>query len=404
MLPRPEWWLAGWTAVAATWWGSALWLVRRREERESRPLPSGRPDGSSAGPELGRQHGGGPAGEASGLPRFLENRSSSLSIFKPLPPLRGSSPGALAAALESFVCQLDDATELLLGIEDQDGPVWKPILKAWEQKYPTAKVRYVCQPRSLELISPKVSWHRILSEYARGELWLWSDADILAPPGLLATLRQEANGGLVTCLYAIRQVAVAPQMLEMLFVNVEMIPGILACERAGALRFGFGAALLFRAEDFRQRVGWAAVSRMAEDYVMGRELQPVTLSAVTVETIAAERHWPDALRHYLRWQKTVRWNRPGGFAGLVLVMPALGWLVCGQWAGLAVTLALEAAVAAWLCDRAGCPLRWRQLWVLPVWSLLRPVAWLLCWLPIPVVFRSQGRVWSSVNHSRGTAS
>ena len=84
-------------------------------------------------------------------------------------------------------------------------------------------------------------------------------------------------------------------------------------------------------------------------------------------------------------------------------MPALGWLVCGQWLGLVLTLALEAAVASWLCARAGCRLRGRHAWVLPVWSLLRPVTWLVCWLPVPVVFRSQGRIWSSVNRSTPTA-
>ena len=383
MFPRLEWLLTGWTGLAATWWATAVVLVARRRAVQG-PFANGRMPATASLPSVG--------GTASPL-------SPSLSIFKPLPPLRGSSPAVLAAAIETFICQLDDSAELLLGIEEQDGPVWKKVIKAWEQKYPQAQVRYVCQPRPLDLVSPKVSWHRVLSQYAQGEFWLWSDADIVAPATLLTTLRQEQNGGLVTCLYVVRHVEVAPQWLEALFVNVEIFPGVLACERAGAVRFAFGAGLLFRAADFRARVGWEAVSRMAEDCVMGQRLSPVRISTVTVETLAAERHWRDAVRHYLRWQKTVRWNRPGGFAGLLLIMPVWGWILVGSWPGLLATLFLEGVAAGWLCRQAGCRIRRAHLWVLPVWSLLRPLIWLLCWLPIPVVFQSQQRLWWSLKRS-----
>lgn len=370
-----DWCLTGWTALAAAWWITAWWLVRQRVHQDNR--------GALADPP------GSPG-------------AARLSIFKPIPALRGRPVGVFAEPVASFVQQLDAASELLLGIEEQDQPAWEPQLATWRTQYPAATIHAVFRPKPTGLVSPKVSWHQILSERAHDEWWLWSDADILIPPGYLSVIRAQFAAGaaaLVTGPYVIRRVTVHPMLFETLFVNVEFFPGVLACERAGALRFALGAALLFRAADFRERVGWDRVSRLAEDYVMGRALSPVSLSRLTVETFASSTGWREALLHYLRWHKTVRWNRPGGFAGQLLILPVLGWLVTGHWAGLAVTVLLEGVVAVVLCRQVGCRLRLGQVLLVPLWSLARVITWIVCWLPLPVVFQSQQQVWWSVSRT-----
>ncbi|HUJ09691.1 MAG TPA: glycosyltransferase [Verrucomicrobiae bacterium] len=379
MWPRLEWLLVGWTALAAGWWIYALRLVRCRMTAENEGAASPTPTTGSA---------------------------QTLTVFKPLCALRTPVPSSkLVAALESFVAQTGDGAEVLFGVEQQDAAAWEPIFAAWRRRYSKARFTVVCQPRPATFRSPKSSWWHALAGRAQGRLWLWSDADMIAVPGLLTTLRGEqsaTNSGLVTCPYVIRRVTLRPMWLEALFVNAEFYPGVLACRAWGKPSFAFGAAMLFDADDLQQRLPWDELgARMAEDNLLGRRLAPVHISSVTLETLSAETRWTDAVLHYLRWHKTVRWCRPAGYAAELIITPVLGWLgaVLWQptawwtWTGLGVTVLLEALVAARLCARVGCAPRLRDAPVLAGWSGLRALTWLACWLPWPVVFRSQRRIW-----------
>ena len=365
-----------WTLLAAAWWSYALRLVLRRPV-----LP--------------------PPGDTAPVP---------VTVFKPLCALRTPvPPPELVAALESFVAQSDSTTEVLFGVEEPDAVKWQPVFDAWRQRHATARLTVVSQPRPTTFRNPKCAWWHTLANRAPGRLWLWSDADMIAPPGLVTTLRRErttTGAALVTCPYVVRQVPVPAMWLEALFVNVEFYPGVLACRAWDRPEFAFGSAMLFAADDFQQRLRWDELGVcMAEDNWLGRRLTPVHISSVTLETLAAETRWIDALLHYLRWHKTVRWCRPGGYVAELVIVPGLGWLTAvvwrpadwGAWLGLGLTVLLEAFVAVRLCARVGCRVRGRDGVVLAGWSLLRAVTWLLCWLPWPVVFRSQRRIWWSLH-------
>ena len=64
---------------------------------------------------------------------------------------------------------------------------------------------------------------------------------------------------------------------------------------------------------------------LADDHELGRRPAPVIISRVVTETCALETQLGPALRHVYRWQKTIRWCRPGGFAALVAILPPC-WL------------------------------------------------------------------------------
>jgi ceramide glucosyltransferase len=239
---------------------------------------------------------------------------------------------------------------------------------------------------------------------------MWSDSDIVAPPGLIDTMRRElADGqaGMVTCPYVVRCIDSGPMMLEALFANLEFYPGVLLCRRAGPVRFAFGAAMMFPAARFRERAQWEKLgARMADDNALGRALAPVRISEATVETLASESNWRDAMEHYLRWQKTVRWCQPAGFAGQIVILPVLGWLLATlihpgsamAWLGLAMTAQIEVMAAMMLFWLVGCEV-W-SWWIVSLWSLLlRPLTWVACWMPWPVVFRSQNRKWFNLYQS-----
>ncbi len=379
-----------WTLAAALWWTFALRLVGRRCSRVRRTRPRG-------GRSLRLQQ----------QPR--------LTIFKPCPPLRAGaseiSP-SLVCALESFLAQLDPRhDELLLGLHARDRAAWEPHVRRWRECHPEPCWRAVYRDGAAvgeRHANPKIAWQRELAPRPSGALWMWSDADIVAPSGFLRAARAEhrrrgVGAGVLTHPYVIRRAPHPAGLLDALFVNVELLPGVLLLGRRPDAdpHLGLGASLLFSADAFRRRVDWDELgASLADDYVLARKLPHTRLGRATVlETVTEQRSWLGAALHYLRWQKTVRWCRPGGFAAQLLIFPLLGWLAlfCAYGGleallGAVATGGMEIFFARGICRRAGCAVSVRQHWpALLGWSLLRAFGWLACWLPWPV--RWNGRSW-----------
>jgi ceramide glucosyltransferase len=378
MWPPLEWILIGWTGLAACWWAVAIGLVHGKRRRNVAP----------------------------GLAKPVS--PAKLSVFKPIPAIEEANPPPqLVAALESFVSQLEVSDELLLGIERKDATKWEPVIERWRKKFPQANLKTVVKARPARFLNPRVSWCHTLAELADGELWLWSDADMIASADALATMRRElleSGVGMVTCPYVVRNVERAPMILEALFVNVEFYPGVLFCGRQGRVNFGLGSGMMFSAARFRERAHWELLgARMADDNALGKALGPVKISEATLTTLAAESNGRNALEHYRRWHKTIRWCNPAGYAGQILTVPILGWWMTAllhpagamAWCGLTGTAMMEIVAAALIFRSVAC--RVRAWWMVVLWSLLlRPLTWLAAWSPWPVVFRSQGRIWWSL--------
>ncbi|MBV9658838.1 MAG: hypothetical protein JO295_12075 [Verrucomicrobia bacterium] len=377
-----------WTLAAALWWCWA-WRLVARQGAVDRVAATGSRE---------------------------KHASVRLTIFKPCPPLGSRQVGAgLIRALESFFGQLDAGCELLLGINAEDRAAWEPLVRRWRVDYPDAAWRVVYRPGltvSERHANPKVAWQRELAPLASGELWMWSDADIVAPAGFLRAARAEhaaqgddATSVVLTHPYAVRRAPHPAGLLDALFVNVELLPGVLLLGRRGPdanPKLGLGASLVFPAAEFRRRVDWDDLGAcLADDYALARKFHLTRLGVGTLETIAEQTSWRGAALHYLRWQKTVRWCRPAGFLAQLLVFPLLGWLLllATHWPhtgaaalGAGLTLGMETFFARGICRRAGCAISLRRHWrVLLGWSCLRAAGWLACWLPWPV--RWNGRNW-----------
>jgi ceramide glucosyltransferase len=370
-----------WTAAGLAWWIVAWRLVRA--EANAKPSPTSNPS-----------------------PRAL-------SIFKPLPPLGARGLEEIAAGLESFVAQLDPESELLLGIREPDRAVITPFLETMRTKYPKAQVRPIYCSDPDAVANPKIAWQMVLAPHARGELWLWSDADIVAPPGFLQSARKEfaeCDAPLLTFPYVVRRTTGSAALLEALFVNADFYPGVLVLRARGPVDFGLGAGLLFERHEFLQRVEWTELGAfLADDFQLGQRLQPVRISRTTLETVAPGRTWPDALQHDLRWAKTIRWNRPGGYFARLLVLPIAGWLAVVAthpldifaWLGLLGMIQADVLAAALICRKIGCRLERKDWWTMECWSLWRIGAWMLSWLPGSVVWSE--RRWTGPKAGPPTA-
>ncbi len=367
--------LLAWSALALLWWVISWGLVRADARGSIRDTSSSPAPGTS---------------------------SPALTIFKPLPPLDGS--GFDPRGIASFLAQLGEQDEMLLGAHEADRARLEPALSALTAGARSAQLRVIWRAEPGTLANPKVAWLRFLAPHARGELWLWSDADIVAPAGFLPSAREDylaAGVRLMTWPYVVREVASAPALLDALFVNADFFPGVLLLRRLGPVDFGLGAALLFARTEFEAAVSWSELgAALADDFVLGQKLRPVRIGRAVLATQADVRSWRGALLHYLRWSKTVRWNRPGGTAARIVVLPLIGWLafVCVRphsplgWLGLAGLMQVDVMAAALIFRGLGCRLALRHVAALELWSLGRPLVWLACWLPWPVTWRGQ-RWW-----------
>jgi len=361
--------IVAWSGLALLWW-IVSWSVVRAHAGATVPVERNR---AVDAPE----------------PRLL-------TVFKPLPQLHAAPFDG--RGIESFLAQLDEDAELLLGVHEVDRAQVEPWLARAQRQFSHARLRVIWRTEPCAMRNPKVAWLKILAPHAKGELWLWSDADIYAPSGYLGTAREEhATSGahLLTSPYVVRDIESGPAVLDALYVNVEFFPGVLFLRGLGPVDFGLGAAMLFARADFDRNVDWTELgAALADDFVLGQKLQPVRIGRAELETHAAIASWGEAIRHYLRWSKTVRWNRPGGTAARLIVLPMLGWLafvMCRPdsafaWMGLAVMMQLDVLAATLICRRIGCRVGLRDLPALELWSIGRAAAWLVCWLPWPVVW------------------
>jgi ceramide glucosyltransferase len=326
-----------------------------------------------------------------------------MSVFKPLPPLGARGLQAEATGVESFIAQLDDDAELLLGIHEADRAITASFVERMRQRYPKARIKVIYRSKLDDMANPKIAWQKILAPQALGDLWLWSDAEIIAPAGFLhsARLDYERSGAtMMTFPYAVRAIPSSRALLDALFINVEFYPGVLLLRKLGPVDFGLGAAMLFARSEFESRVDCKELgSSLADDFVLGQKLKPVRVGRMTLTTQVDEASWKQAILHNLRWNKTVRWNRPVGFATRILVQPVLGWLVYltlhpaqpVAWAGFLGTIELEVIFAAIICQRLGCKIKARDVLLMQLWSLWRLLAWIGCWFPWPVNWR--GQLW-----------
>lgn len=357
--------LTAWSLLAAIWWAVAWWFLLASRRRT---------------PEI----------PASPVPAF--------SIFKAIPAaLDEDGHSQIAGAIESFIGQLDTGDEMLLGIPTEHAESWRPVLDRWATEYPGAKIKAIIQPAPVQRANPKIAWMEVMAPSASCEHWLWSDADIVAPPRVLDSLREELRKGCVaaTCAYRVRTFSKGAAALDALFINSEFLPGVLLLGARGFSASAFGAAVAFPGHFFRERVSWEEIGNcLADDFIIGQRLAPVRLSPVIVNTLSLQTHFVAAIRHYYRWHKTLRWCRPLSYAALLAITPLVGWLVSavllpahpGFMAGFFAQWLFEVGIAVVLLRAAGC--RWPigASWMLALWPIIRCLSWIASWLPISVVW------------------
>jgi ceramide glucosyltransferase len=316
------------------------------------------------------------------------NALPSVSILK---PLKGTDP-QMYASLRSHCVQNYPAYEILFGVTNMED-LAIPLVEQLIAEFPDRAIRLVRCDKKLG-VNGKVSSLAQLATVAAHDFFLVNDSDIRVEADYLRTViteLQEPDTGLVTCLYRGVAADTLASKLESLSISTDFMAGVLAARQIeGGLHFGLGSTLALRKRDLQAIGGFEAIADyLADDYELGRRIADrqlkVKLSEPVVETYLPAYSVAGFFSHQLRWARTIRASRPGGYAGLLftftlpwavftlILAPGANW----AWELLVAALAVRAAMAT---VTARLVLRdrnfMRSIWLLPFRDLLAVFLWL----------------------------
>ena len=314
-----------------------------------------------------------------------------------LKPLCGAEP-RLYESLRSLCEQRAGGFQIVFGVRDAADPA-VAVVRRLQHEYPRLDLALSIDG-TVHGSNLKVSNLINMMRLARHDVLVLADSDVQVGPDYLAQVTAplaDPTVGIVTCPYRGRPERGPWSLLLAAFINDWFMPSVLVAAQFGSRAFAFGATLALRRSVLEAIGGFEAIAgQLADDYRLGeltrRAGLRTVLSDVVVETWVSEASARDLVRHELRWLRTIRAVRPGGYASsfvtFALPLAALGWVVSGQAAGALVLLAVTAAARLLLhfaVRRTGAALL--QLWVLPFNDLLAFTLWCLGFLSRNVHWR-----------------
>ena len=270
---------------------------------------------------------------------FLFSRRAQVAPFAPgvsiLKSLKGLDPGMLDAFRSHCRQAYIGEYEILFGVSTLEDAAVSAV-RQLQSEFPERTIRLIECPARLGT-NGKVSTLAQLVQQARCEYILVNDSDITVSPRYLervmahfapaAVAQPNAQPskavGLVTTLYRGRAHGTLGSRLESLGIATDFMPSVLVARMIeGGLRYGLGSTLAVSREALEKIGGFEAlVDYLADDYELGERIfkagYRIALSAEVVETSVPAYAWRGFCDHQLRWLRTVRDARPGGYAGLL---------------------------------------------------------------------------------------
>ena len=312
--------------------------------------------------------------------------SHPVSILKPVRGIDAGFRQAIASHLD-----LTGEFELLCGVRSLDDPAVTLLRREFPQ------VRIVeCRTRTP---NGKAGVLIDLVAAAQYPILVVNDADIRVEPDYLARVTAplaDPAVGLVTCLYRPNGETFAARF-EGLGVSTDFAPSTLVARLAGVDEFAMGSTLAFRRADLDRIGGFAAVADyLADDYQLGHRLHGLGLKCLLSDVIV-ETHlgggWSDVWRHQVRWARTIRVSKFGGYLGLPVTF-ATFWAAAaacaGEWPWGAALLAVRmtmAIVSGWFIVRSRDV--WRLWWAIPLRDLFGAAVWIVALFGNSVTWRGE---------------
>jgi ceramide glucosyltransferase len=364
---------------------------------------------------------------------FQHGRRGLGAVFAPgvtvLKSLKGVDPGMMEAFRSHCRQEYAGEYELLFGVSTLTDPAAAAVVEL-AREFPERAIRLVECPERLGT-NGKVSTLAQLAPHARYDYLLINDSDITVTPRYLERVMRcfvpaaagaagvaaaaasgvataiasgDAPVGMVTALYRGRAHGTLGSRLEALGIATEFQAGVLLSKMIeGGLKYGLGSTLAVSRAALEAAGGLLPlVDYLADDNELGvrvaRAGYRVALTDEVVETAVPAYAWKGFADHQVRWARTVRDARPGGYAGLIfthglmwaaLNVVASGGSLLSLWLlGMSFFLRLAVAMtvgAGVLGDHEVLP--W--LWLLPVRDAVAMGVWAAGFAGHEIVWRGE---------------
>ena len=318
--------------------------------------------------------------------RSHEAETAAVSI---LVPLQGVEPG-LFENLAAY-CRLRHRgpVQIVVGSLDADDPAL-PIARDVASQYATGDFHVVA---GAPVLGPnrKVSLLAALARHARHRVIAAIDSDVRVTPDYLSRVLPplfHPGVGLVSCLYRAPRPHTLAQAFEALCVAADFCPSVMLAHVLGRSDIALGASLVLHRATLDEIGGFATlVEYLADDHrlaeIVSASGKRVTLAAHVVESNPDPATLGAAVRHQVRWGRTVRACAPWGYAANIVTHGvsfaacaiALAPVLPSSVARLAIVVVLLRLVAAAAGARAlGATLGW-TLALVPLRDLTATAIW-----------------------------
>lgn len=324
-------------------------------------------------------------------PRAADETLAGVTVLKPL-------CGAVPETYDNLAntCRLDyPKLQVVFGVADADDPAIA-IVKRLQRDFPAVDVELVVSSERIGS-NGKVSNLNNMLQRAKHEVLVIADGDIRAPRDYLRAIvpyLDDPRNGLVTCLYRGVATRTLANRVEALFINTDFGPMVTVARQVERMTYAFGATICVRRSTFEKLGGFRAIAdHLADDYQLGNMAveagYQVVLAPVVTETVLDLDSLGEVAAHQLRWARTYRICRPGGYLASIVTHSTL-WatlylLAAGFSPGAVEVFAAAVGVrllAAGSIARfvLGVPRIWRDLWLVPAKDLFISSIWVAAFL------------------------
>lgn len=257
-----------------------------------------------------------------------------------LKPLKGADPEMYECFRAHCLQEYGAAYEIIFGVNAADDPAVEYVRRL-QQEFPQREISLLVCGEVLGA-NRKVSNLVQMARQAKYSHLLINDSDISVPRDYLSrVMRWFANPkvGMVTCLYRGLAAGSVWSKLEALGIIADFMPGALTARMFEArVRFGLGSTMAVSREALAQIGGFETlVDYLADDYELANHLvqagYEVVVPDVAVQTTLHDYRFRDFWEHQVRWGRTVRSSRFGGYLGIVVtfgILWAVLWLAVSR--------------------------------------------------------------------------
>ncbi len=310
---------------------------------------------------------------------FTQTRSQSpdfypnVTILKPICGLDGDAYENLA----SFCRQDFPCYQIIFGIQSQTDPSIA-VVQQLIQDFPEIDIQFVVSDR-VHGTNLKVSNLINADTQAKYDILLIADSDIWVDVDYLRRVVQplsNASVGVVTCMYRSRTQGWI-STFEALSISTEFLPSVLVAHQLEGMTFALGATIVMRRSVLEAIGGLVAVvNYLEDDFQLGHlSVQAgyqVALSDYVVDHVMETETLADLLHHQTRWNRGIRFARPGGYLGLIFTYGTVS---------SALFLALTAGSSlGWAVFIGTWSIRYFLAWLIGVYYLQDQVAQNFFWL------------------------